>query len=150
MKVILLRDIPGMGSRGLVVNVPDGYARNFLLPRRFAEVATPDALVRIDTELRKRQERDHRHEAQLRMTVQRLQHARVTIPVRANEKGKLFGSVSSATIVAALHQQGYSLEESMVVLDRPLESLGDFRLSVRLGPSIEATITLTLVAKHAE
>lgn len=149
MKVILLRDLPGTGLRGSIVNVPDGYARNFLLPRGHAEVASAQAVVRIAAERRQQQERQQRQQAELRATTQRLQHARVTIPVRANEKGKLFGRISPVRIVAALRQQGYALEESMIVLERPLQTLGDFRLPIRVGPDLEATITLTLVPDHA-
>ncbi len=149
MKVILLRDLPGAGSRGAVVNVPDGYARNFLLPRGLAEVATTNTLKRIEAERRHQQKRQARQLEELSQIADRLRRMRVTIPARANEKGKLFGRLTPIAIVAALQKQGVALHESMIVLTQPIESLGDFRIPIRVGPDIEATMTLTVVAKHA-
>lgn len=141
MKVILQQDVKGQGKRGQMVTVSDGYARNFLLPRKLAVEATPDALntMKLQEKARRAQEAKEKEEAQ--EIAKKLESCVVKIPARAGEKGHLFGSVTSKEIADALASQfQIHIEKQKIVQEEPIKSFGSYQLKCKLGYSISGVI----------
>ncbi len=148
MEVILLQDVTGLGSRGEVVVAADGYARNFLLPRKMAETATPG---RVE-EVRRRQEeaeakmkRDAEHAEELAET---LGKTVLTIPAQAGEDGKLFGSVSVADISDAIFDARKArIDRKKIKLAEPIKETGDYMVEIEVHTGAIATVKLIVTAK---
>jgi large subunit ribosomal protein L9 len=139
MEVILREDIERLGNRGQVVKVANGYARNFLLPKRLAVAAT-DANRKIVEQERK----SHlRREAEDLSTL--LTGVTVTIPQKAGENDRLFGSVTSKDVADALAQENFAIGRRKVLLDEPIKLLGEFKVPVRLHKDGTAEVTVQVV-----
>ena len=148
MKLILTTDVPGLGAPGEIVEVRDGYGRNFLLPQGKAIVATKGAEKQVATIKRARQAREIRgteHAGEVRATLERLP---VTITARTTGDGtKLFGSVTATDIATAVKAAGGpSLDKRAIVLDGHIRSTGTHPVTVTLHPGVTATLTVTVVA----
>jgi len=146
MKVILLKDVRGVGRQGEVVEVKDGYAMNALIPQRAAEQATPATLAAHQARMRELERvRTEAREA-LRQAVRSLEGARLTKKARATEKGGLFESVTHDDIVRLVaEEKGVTLPASAVVLDRPIKQTGEHTLHIR-AEGAEARVTLAVEA----
>lgn len=139
MRVILLEDVPRLGKKGVVVNVAEGYARNYLLPRGLAEPATEGKVKEIERAVAARAQKERRAEERARDLAGRLKDLTVRIPARVGEGGKLFGSVSTRDIAAALKKEGFEVDRKQLVLDEPIKSLGRYRVQARLYPGVQAS-----------
>ena len=140
MKILLLKKVEKLGTPGLLVEVSDGYARNFLLPRGLAVTATKGA-VKLAEQLKSTEEhRRQAEEQELKEAAKRLSGVSCTISRLAAEDEKLFGSVSAGDIADALCAQGFSVDKKEVALDEPIKTLGVFTVTVRLGQSHEAQV----------
>ncbi|MGB9825699.1 MAG: 50S ribosomal protein L9 [Desulfofundulus sp.] len=149
MKVILLEDVKNLGSRGSVVNVSDGYARNFLIPRGLAVEATPGKMKELAqqkaVEARKRQEA----EARARDLAARLDGLTVQIKARVGEGGRLFGAVSSKDIAEALEQQYWvTIDKKKILLKEPIRQLGEQTLVIKLHPSVQAQVKVAVLPQE--
>ena len=147
MDVILLEDVTGLGKRGAAVKVADGYARNFLLPRRkaIAAVGNSTAVFRDRERARSAREQKQRQAAQAlrdRMAIASLQFS-----VQVGEEEQLYGSVTAADIHDALIAQGFEVERKAVRLEEPLKALGVFEVPVHLFQDIEAPVKVWVVRK---
>ncbi len=144
-EVILMSDIAGLGSEGDVVRVAEGYARNYLMPRKLAEVVTPATHRRLD---KKRKERDAK-QALERAAALKLQEALAqvscTITVKTGAEGKMFGSVTAADILGALKAQKVELQKHQLELAEPIRETGVFEVPVKLHPDVQATIKVWVV-----
>ena len=145
IEVLLMADVAELGSEGDVVKVADGYARNYLLPRKLAEPLTERARQRLDKIRQLRAAGMAEALAAARVKAGELKNVSCTIAVKASEDQKLYGSVSSADIVEALTAQGVQLDRHMLVLDQPIKELGVFDVPVRFHPDVEATIKVWVV-----
>ena len=141
MKVILLEDVKGQGKKGELINVSDGYARNYLLPRKLAYEATSDALNSIklrDEAAKKKQERERQVAREL---AAKLSQMPVKIGMRAGSAGRLFGSVTTKEITECLKAQyGVELDHRKILLDEPIKAFGTFEVKVKLFPEISGTL----------
>ena len=146
MKVILIDEIHGLGGRGDVVNVRDGYARNYLLPKNLARVATSGNLKAVETEKKKWAELSSREKNDAQKSAQSLEGLRLTIPRKVGEGGTLFGSVTAGDIASALAAQGVDIDRRRVHLDHPIKSSGEHTAEVRLHREVTATITVDVVS----
>ena len=147
MQVILLEDVHGLGRRGDQVKVMRGYARNFLLPRKLALEAT-SAGARVFQEherVRVIQEDRMRHVAEKEAA--KLDKLTVTMKVQAGEDGKLFGSVTSADLSAALAEQGHTIDKRNVLLEEPLKELGVYHVRMKVFKEVEGKVRV-LVTKE--
>lgn len=148
MKVILQQDVKGQGKRGQMVEVSDGYARNFLFPRKLAVPATTDAINAIklhDAAVKKQQERE-RQEALA--TAEKLKECVVKVHSKAGANGRLFGSITASEVAEALKEQfGLDLDKRKIVLDAPIKQFGSYQLKAKLG--YEVTATLYVVVAEA-
>jgi large subunit ribosomal protein L9 len=151
MKLILTAEVDHLGSAGDLVEVKDGYGRNYLVPRGLAIVATRGAEKQA-TEIRRAREaktvRDHEHAAELKTAIEGL--GTVSLPARtAGDSGKLFGSVTAADVVSAIKKAGGpNVDKRTVQLPQThIKSLGSHPIVVRLHPDVQATVSLEVVAE---
>jgi large subunit ribosomal protein L9 len=145
--VILRADVDGLGKRGDVVSVSKGYARNFLEPRRLALPATDGAMAQAESMRRVRSIKDAKDREAAEEVARRLVAATITIPVRAGEGGRLFGSVTAADVVDAVAEQsGIEIDRRLLVLDEPIKELGSFQVPARLHADVEFPLTIEVVA----
>jgi large subunit ribosomal protein L9 len=147
MKVILREDVKALGTAGEAVTVRDGFARNFLVPRQLAYVATEGALRKIDHEMRKRSRVVEREKLTAGEFAKRLETVIVTIPMRVGEEERLYGSVTAQMLSDALMRQGYEVDRRMIVLDDPIRTLGAHTVNVRLQHGVHGTFRVNVVAE---
>ena len=141
MKVILCEDVDNVGDMGETVKVSDGYGRNFLLPRRMAVAADTASAKQIEHEMAIIRRRDEKRRKALGEVAGLLGAVTVEIEMRAGEQQKLYGSVTSAMITDALHEQGYTtISKKQVKLSEPINALGVYSVPVRLASGIEPEI----------
>ncbi len=147
MKVILLADVPGQGKRGDVINVADGYARNYLFPRGLACEASEGKLKEMSARKKALAEREKKLADEARALARRLEGLTVTIRVKAGEGGKLFGSITGRDIADALAgQEGIEIDKKKILLKEPLKHLGSYPVPVKLHPGVSATINVLLAS----
>ena len=125
MKVILKRDVKGLGREGDLKEVKAGYARNFLLPTSAAVVADKGAVANWERHRDQREERDRAERAGAEATAEKLRELKLTIPVKAGERGRLFGAVTSHQITDAINREGIELDRHALHLREPIKALGD-------------------------
>ncbi|MCW8131704.1 MAG: 50S ribosomal protein L9 [Planctomycetota bacterium] len=147
MKVILRDDVDHLGKLGEIVEVKDGYARNYLLPRRLALHCTPDAEKQIEAERKRRVVREAHRVEELKKVAETLNGRSVTITAKADEE-KLYGSVGAPEIVAAIFaEHKLKVPESAVVLEAPFKTLGTPDVTLRLAQGAEAIVKVWIVAE---
>ena len=141
MIVILKRDVKGTGKAGDVVKVSDGYARNMLLPKGYAEEATKHNVHSLEKAREKREEEERQAKAAAEKQAEEMQSMRVVITTKAGEGGKLFGSITSKDIADALKEQhGIAVDKRKIVLEQPIKETGVTRVKIKIYPEIAATI----------
>ena len=146
MKLILNQEVTGLGAPGDVVEVKDGYGRNYLVPRGFAQLWTKGADKQIATIRRAREVREVRDTAQATEISNQLASLTVRLPARSGEGGRLFGSVTAADVVDAVSKAGGpKLDRRLVQLTSPIKSLGQHTVTVKVHPEVEATVTVEVV-----
>ncbi|MCX7634964.1 MAG: 50S ribosomal protein L9 [Syntrophales bacterium] len=149
MKVILRKDVPGLGKTGDVVNVSDGYGRNFLFPRGLAAEATETAMSGIENIRKKSREKEEREKARAQQLLNKLNGTVCRIKRRVGEQNRMFGSVNTKDIEKILAEQGFSIDRKAVILEEPIRSLGTFPVRVRVMPGIFAEIRVVVEADQS-
>ncbi len=143
MKVILLEDVRGVGDAGSVENVPDGYARNFLLPRKLAILATEGSLRNLEHHRAQIRRRQARESSNAKAVAEQLAQITVKLSAKAGEAGKLYGSITHAEIAEALAaQHNLTIDRRDITLPYPIKSLGQHEAHVRLHKDVEATLRI--------
>ena len=148
MEVILRDDWESLGRRGEVVNVAEGYARNFLLPKGKALAVTPQNKARIEKERKENAIKLAKEKAVFEELGKKIDGMRFVVPRRVAEGDNLYGSVTSNDIADLLKAKGFEVEKRKVSLEEPIKKLGEHTVKVRLHPEVETTIRL-LVTKEA-
>jgi len=146
MKVILRQDIAGVGCRGDIITVADGHARNYLLPRGLALVATDGAVQQATSMRRARDLREASDRASAHTVAETLMARSFTVKAKAGNEGRLFGSVTTADIVAALAAQSGVILDRKKVVAQPIRTTGAHTAIVRLHADVECTVKLSVVA----
>ncbi|MDP2939613.1 MAG: 50S ribosomal protein L9 [Candidatus Omnitrophota bacterium] len=141
-EVILRKDVKELGKSGEVVKVNDGFARNFLIPRRLAVIATQENLKRIEHEKRLKAQLAEKEKKTAQELAEKLKGISCTVAVEVNEKDKLYGAVTEIDIAKALEVEGFKIDKSNVILEGPIEDLGIFDVEVRLHPEVTTKIRL--------
>lgn len=145
MKVILNKDVKGTGKKGDVVEVADGYGRNFLLKNGLASLATSSAI----SENRGKKDAQNYHKEQERLAAvnlaEKIQDKTVTVYVKCGENGKIFGAVTSKEISEALTKQGFDISKQKIEMKESIKTLGDFTINIKLYPSVSAKINLVVL-----
>jgi len=148
MKLILTHEVSGLGAPGDVVEVKDGYARNYLVPRGLAVRWTRGSEKQVAQIKRARDTREIRDLGDAKEVKARLESLTVSLPVRAGETGRLFGSVSVVDVVDAVTAAGGpALDKRRVELGHPIKTVGAHQVTVRLHPELSATVALDIVAE---
>lgn len=150
MKVILQDNVDPLGTIGDVVTVRDGYARNFLIPRGKALIATASELKRFEGR-RVKFEADRiktREEAQKR--AEQMRGTEVSRSVKVSDEGKLYGSVGVSEIADLLEEKGYTIEKKQILLPEPIKAVGTVVVPIRLHPEVTTEISVTVIGEKAE
>jgi large subunit ribosomal protein L9 len=147
MEVILREDIDKLGTRGQVIKVAAGYARNFLLPKRLAVTATASNKKIIEQERQSHLRKDAKLEVEAQDLARLVNSVTVTIKQKAGENDQLFGSVTSKDVADALAAQNFVIDRRKILLDEPIRQLGEFKVTVRLHKDVTAEVTV-VVAKE--
>lgn len=145
MKVILQQDVKGKGKAGDVINVSDGYARNFLLPRGLAVEATKGNMNTLHDEKRRAQEKEAAADEQARAVKARLEKMELKIAAKAGENGRLFGAVTSKQLSEALKKQKINVDKKNIQLDEPIRTLGVTPVNIKLRPGITAKLHVHVI-----
>jgi large subunit ribosomal protein L9 len=146
-EIVLMQDVQGLGVQGDIMKVSQGYARNFLFPRKLAAPATPRHIKALEIEKKKKEAEARRALDKIRLDAEALSKASCTISVQAGEDGKLFGSVTSQHIAEALEKGGFAVDKKQIELPEPLKELGVFNVPIRLHQEVTATVKVWIVEK---
>ena len=145
MKVILLQDVKGKGKKGQMLEVSDGYARNFMLPRKLAIEATPDAVNTMRMNDKAAAEKAARERAEALEISRKLREMTVVVTAKGGGAGKLFGSVTNQEIADALAKaSGIKLDKRKIVLSDPIKNVGTYTVTCKLGYEITAPLTVKI------
>ena len=145
MKVILLQDVKGKGKKGQMLEVSDGYARNFMLPRKMAIEATPDAINTMRMNDKATQERIAREKAEAMAPAKSLRDMTLTVTAKGGGNGRLFGSVTNQEIADALEKQsGIKLDKRKIVISDAIKNVGTYTVTCKLGYEISAPLTVKI------
>lgn len=145
MKVILLQDVRGKGKKGQMLEVSDGYARNFMLPRKLAIEATPDAINTMKMNDKAAAEKMAREKAEALEISRKLRAMTVTVMAKGGGAGRLFGSVTNQEIAEALEKaSGIKLDKRKIVLSDPIKAVGTYTVTCKLGYEIQAPLTVKI------
>ncbi|MFO7298852.1 MAG: 50S ribosomal protein L9 [Actinomycetes bacterium] len=146
MKLILTKDVPSLGKKGDVVEVAKGYARNYLLPKKFAIEANPGALEAAEKIRQARVEAEEKARRAAEGVAQQLAGTRVVIAAHAGDEGQLYGSVSVSDVIEGINRfTGVELERNQVVVEKPIKEIGLHEVIIKLHPEVEFPITLDVI-----
>ena len=141
MKVILQQDVKGQGKKGQMIEASDGYARNFLLPKKLAVPATAENINTMKQQEKAKRAQEAAEKAEAEATAQRLKEITVQIKAKAGNGGRLFGAVTSKEISDALSEQfGISIPKAKIVQDEPIKAFGGYELKCKLGYEVVGTL----------
>lgn len=149
MKVLLRNTIEKLGERGEIVNVADGYARNYLLPRSLAVPATAENFKQLEIEKQRLQKLARKEQAELEGLRDRVAASSCSIVAAASPEGHLYGSVGAGEIVEALAKEGFDIDERGVGLDEPIKEVGVYVVDLQLGHDLVAQTRVWIVAEEA-
>jgi large subunit ribosomal protein L9 len=147
MEIILINDVENVGRRGDIVRVRDGFARNFLLPRKLATASTRANQQFVEEQKVRTAKRREKEKAEAQAAAERLSQVKIKIQAQTGEQDKLFGSVTAEDIAEALKQQGHSFQKKQILLKDSIRSIGTHPVAVELFPHVRATITVEVVRK---
>ena len=151
MKVILQSNVKNLGSKGDLIDVAEGYARNFLIPRGLAVIANEANVKRLQADKSQAQAKQAREQAQAKELAAKLEGLSITIAAKTGESGRLFGSVTAADIAEAVEKQlGSPLEKRKIELEEPIKNLGVYQVPVNVHPGITAKLRVQIVAEQGD
>jgi large subunit ribosomal protein L9 len=149
MKVILKQNVPNLGKAGDIINVSDGHARNYLLPKGLAAEATDKNVNSLAQEKKRILQQLEKEKQKAEDLIAKLSGVVCEIPRRVGEQEKLFGSVSTKDIETALQSRGFSIDRKAILLDDPIKALGEFPVKIRIHAGITAEIKVRVVPDRA-
>lgn len=147
MKVILLQDVRGQGKKGQLVEVSDGFARNFLFPRKMALEATADNVNTMKMNNKAKQEKEQRQREEAAALASKLRDMTLVLYAKGGGAGRLFGSVTSQEVSDALKEQGYELDKRRILIEEPIKTVGLYTVKCKLGYEISAPLKLDVREK---
>ncbi len=147
MEVILCQQVPQVGKIGEIVKVKDGFARNFLLPRKLACLATPENKRRVEHEKATRLKEYEAKKKEAQDAADRISKVSCTVTVEVNDLEKLYGSVTDVDIAKALELEGFKIDRKTIEIAAPIEELGIFEVGVKLHPEVTAKVRVWVAKK---
>ncbi|MBI5326399.1 MAG: 50S ribosomal protein L9 [Ignavibacteriae bacterium] len=148
MKVILRKDVDNLGMMGEVVSVKNGYARNFLVPRDIAYVASPGAIKALEVEKKQYAKRRLKEKGDAEFLANTLSELQISIAMKVGDEGKLYGSVTNQMIADELALKGYSIDKKHIVVDEPIKSLGVFAVKIKLFTDVVANLKVWVISQE--
>lgn len=145
MKIILRQNTEGLGQIGEVVDVKDGYARNFLIPRKLAYAALRGNIKALEEEKKTLSKKREQELATAERLASELEKVSVTIPVQVGEEDKIFGSVTAQMLSDALKEKGHEIDKRKIEIEEPIKALGIYGVSIKLHPNVSAKIKVWVV-----
>ena len=145
MEVILTENVSGLGNRGDVIKVKDGYARNYLFPKKLAIPATENNRKMLEEENRIRHRKDEKVKQSVQALAEKMEGLSCTIVVQAGEEDKLYGSVGPHEIAKAINEQGFDIDHKQVIMEEPIKKLGVYTVPVRLHREVEVSVKVWVV-----
>ncbi|PKL16626.1 MAG: 50S ribosomal protein L9 [Spirochaetae bacterium HGW-Spirochaetae-5] len=145
MKVILQKDIPNLGDAGDIKEVAEGFARNFLLPKKLVIVANDSSKKAIDHQKKLIKIKKDKRKKTSEQIAASMSDVEITIPAQVGEEGKLFGSITSMDIAKELKLKGFDIDKRKIQLDSPIKSEGEFKVSIKLEEGLSATVKVIVV-----
>lgn len=145
MKVVLLKDVPGLGERGQIQDVKEGYARNYLLPRGLAAEATGGTIRSVEGQKKAVEARVQRERTDAEQLAGRLSQMVLEVRARAGEGGRLFGAVTAQQVADALAARGFRVSKKQVELDEPIKAAGFYKVAVRISRGVVARVDVNVV-----
>ena len=146
VQVVLTEDLPSLGNSGDLVKVKPGYARNFLIPRGLAAIATKGNVKKIEHEKRVAQARAAKQRDAAKGVAEKLAGVKLTIKAQVGEEDKLYGSITSRDIEEALAAQGFEIDKRKILVE-PIKELGEHKVPIKIASGVDAEVTLEVVAK---
>lgn len=143
MRIVLLQDIKNVGKRGDIKEISDGYARNFLLPKKLAEMATETAIKNATVIKNKEQENTRNEFKKIQDLVKIINQKKIIISTKEKEE-KLFGSVTTKNIVAELKKENIELPEKFIILEKPIKKIGEYKIKIAFGHGLKASLELVV------
>jgi large subunit ribosomal protein L9 len=150
MEVILRQDVEELGLEGDIVQVAKGYARNYLIPQGMAVEASPQNIKAMELQRKKIDARRQKSTEAAEKLKEKLDGLEITIQQKAGEEGKLYGSVTSMDIAAELERQGILIDRRKIGLDKPLKTVGDFQVPLKIYPHVTGTVTIKVVPEREQ
>ncbi|MFW6381310.1 MAG: 50S ribosomal protein L9 [Bacillota bacterium] len=145
MKVILREDVEKLGKKGEIEEVADGYARNYLLPRGLAVEATRGRIKQINQQQKQQEQQEQEKIEEAREMAANIEDNKYTFPVKAGEKGRLFGSVTTKDIAGKLHDYGFEIDKRDIELEDNIKELGVHKVPVKIYDEVKAEIRVEVV-----
>jgi len=150
MEVLLREDVENIGKRGQVVRVKAGYARNYLLPRKLAVLATSSTLRFIEQEKKLLERRESHEQAVAQSLAEKLKAVTLELPRKVGEQDILFGSVTSLDVAAALAEKGIKIDRRKIMLDHPIKYVGEYHVPVRLHRDVTVEVKVNVVREEGK
>jgi large subunit ribosomal protein L9 len=145
MKVILQKDIPNLGDAGDIKEVAEGFARNYLLPKKMVIVANDSSKKAIDHQMKLIKIKKDKRKKTSEQLAASMSDIEITIPAQVGEEGKLFGSITSMDIAKELKLKGFDIDKRKIQLDSPIKSEGEFKVAIKLEEGLSATVKVIVV-----
>jgi large subunit ribosomal protein L9 len=144
MRVILRQDMDGLGLEADIIDVAKGYGRNYLIPKGIALEATPQNIKSLELHRKKIELRRIKAREEAEKLKQKVEGTVVTLSQKAGEEGKLYGSVTSMDIASVLKKQGIFIDRRKIILEKPIKTLGEFKISIKIYPEVMAAISVVV------
>jgi large subunit ribosomal protein L9 len=148
MKIILNQKVGQLGERGSIVNVADGYARNYLLPKKLAIAATPSNIRLFEQEEELQKNKEEKEKIHAEKIAEKLNNMTITVSKKAGEE-ILFGSVTTADIAELLEKEGFSIDKRKILILEAIKKLGEYQVSIKLHPEVSAQINLLVIREDS-
>lgn len=145
MQILLTNNVEKLGKIGEIVSVADGYARNYLFPKRLATLVNPANVKELELRRRKQEAKERKEREDFGKLAEGLSGLELSIAVKATEEGRLFGSITPAQIVEELSRRGYNLEEKVVIMKEHIKECGNYEVTLSLHPGVQTLVKLSVV-----
>lgn len=145
MKVLLKNDVPKIGRKGELLEVKEGYARNFLIPNGLAVEATGGTIKQYEEDKKAQERRKTKEKEDAQALAAKIKGTTLILRHKAGEEGRLFGSITSAEVAEALHQKGFQIDKKQIVLDEPIRLVGSHEVKIKLHTEVTASLHVEVV-----
>lgn len=144
MLVLLLQNVNKLGNKNEIKNVSDGYAKNFLFPKKLAIKATPELIKKAEKQKVLEEKKQEEVQKLLIEQAKKIEGKRFIIKVKVGEEGQLFEAISAIKIAEKMNQNGFNIDQKQIILKEPIKKIGDHKVSVKFGANLQSTVTVVI------